>query len=156
MTEFFCACFFQKNQVLKNVSKTFKSIWRPNVWMDSREKIILLYQFLLYLLLYKSFSPWMACFNKNVNDLNFSPKSTDPQINLKILTLIKFNESSFFVKRQSAGLTFCQIIIGSPLNNTLLLNEGIPRALKGKKLRLKIPRVLPSIFEFILVIQIWG
>ena len=37
---------------------------------------------------------------------------------------------------------------------TLLLNEGIPRALKGKKLRLKIPRVLPSIFEFILVIQI--
>ena len=39
---------------------------------------------------------------------------------------------------------------------TLLLNEGIPRALKGKKLHLKIPRVLPSIFEFILVIQIWG
>ena len=37
---------------------------------------------------------------------------------------------------------------------TLLLNEGIPRALKGKKLRLKIPRVLPSIFEFIFVIQI--
>ena len=37
---------------------------------------------------------------------------------------------------------------------TLLLNEGIPRALKGKKLRLKIPSVLPSIFEFILVIQI--
>ena len=40
--------------------------------------------------------------------------------------------------------------------SALLLNEGIPRALKGKKLRLKIPRVLPSIFEFILVIQIWG
>ena len=40
--------------------------------------------------------------------------------------------------------------------HALLLNEGIPRALKGKKLRLKIPRVLPSIFEFILVIQIWG
>ena len=37
---------------------------------------------------------------------------------------------------------------------TLLLNEGIPRALKGKKLRLKNPMVLPSIFEFILVIQI--
>ena len=40
--------------------------------------------------------------------------------------------------------------------NTLLLSEGIPRALKGKKLRLKIPRVLALIFEFILVIQIWG
>ena len=39
---------------------------------------------------------------------------------------------------------------------TLLLNEGIPRALKGKKLRLKIPRVLPSIFELFLVFQIWG
>ena len=38
---------------------------------------------------------------------------------------------------------------------TLLLNEGIPRALKGKKLRLKIPRVLPSIFELFLVFQIW-
>ena len=38
----------------------------------------------------------------------------------------------------------------------LLLNEGIPRALKGKKLRLKIPRVLPSIFELLLVFQIWG
>ena len=38
----------------------------------------------------------------------------------------------------------------------LLLNEGIPRALKGKKLRLKIPRVLPSIFELFLVFQIWG
>ena len=40
--------------------------------------------------------------------------------------------------------------------DTLLLNEGIPKALKGKKLRLKIPRVLPSIFELILVLQIWG
>ena len=30
----------------------------------------------------------------------------------------------------------------------LLLNEGIPRALKGKKLRLKNPMVLPLIFEF--------
>ena len=38
----------------------------------------------------------------------------------------------------------------------LMLNEGIPRALKGKKLRLKIPRVLPSIFELFLVFQIWG
>ena len=41
-------------------------------------------------------------------------------------------------------------------NPTLLLNEGIPRALKGKKLRLKIPRVLPSVFELFLVFQIWG
>ena len=39
---------------------------------------------------------------------------------------------------------------------SLLLNEGIPRALKGKKLRLKIPRVLPLIFELFLVFQIWG
>ena len=31
--------------------------------------------------------------------------------------------------------------------NTLLLNEGIPRALKGKKLRLKNPLLLPLIFE---------
>ena len=38
--------------------------------------------------------------------------------------------------------------------STLLLNEGIPRALEGKKLRLKIPRVLPSIFELFLVFQI--
>ena len=36
------------------------------------------------------------------------------------------------------------------------LNEVIPRALKEKKLRLQNPMVLPSIFEFILVIQIWG
>ena len=39
--------------------------------------------------------------------------------------------------------------------HTLLLNEGIPRALIGKKLRLKIPRVLPLIFELLLVFQIW-
>ena len=39
---------------------------------------------------------------------------------------------------------------------TLLLNEGIPRALKGKKLRLKIPRVLPSIFELLLVFKSEG
>ena len=38
----------------------------------------------------------------------------------------------------------------------LLLNEGIPRAMKGKKLRLKIPRVLPLFFELFLVFQIWG
>ena len=39
-------------------------------------------------------------------------------------------------------------------NSTLLLNEGIPMALKGKKLCLKNPMVLSLIFEFILVIQI--
>ena len=61
---------------LKNVSKTFTSIWRPNAWMDSLEKRILLYQFLLYLLQLKSFSRWMACFNSNVNDLNFLSKSS--------------------------------------------------------------------------------
>ena len=44
----------------------------------------------------------------------------------------------------------------TPKTSALLLNEGIPRALKGKKLRLKIPRVLPSIFKLILVLQIWG
>ena len=38
---------------------------------------------------------------------------------------------------------------------TLQLNEGIPRTLKGKKLCLKIPRVLPFIFELLLVFQIW-
>ena len=31
--------------------------------------------------------------------------------------------------------------------DTLLLNEGIPRALKGKKLRLKNILLLPLIFE---------
>ena len=39
---------------------------------------------------------------------------------------------------------------------TLLLNEGIPRALKGKKLCLKIPRGLPSTFELFFIFQIWG
>ena len=39
---------------------------------------------------------------------------------------------------------------------TLLLNERIPRALKEKKLRLKIPRVLPLIFELLLVFHIYG
>ena len=37
---------------------------------------------------------------------------------------------------------------------TLLLNEGIPRALKGKKFRLKMLRVLPLIIELFLVFQI--
>ena len=39
-------------------------------------------------------------------------------------------------------------------NPTLLSNEGILRALKGKKIRLKNPMVLPLIFELILVIRI--
>ena len=42
------------------------------------------------------------------------------------------------------------------INPTLLSNEGILRALKGKKIRLKNPMVLPLIFELILVIRIWG
>ena len=46
-----------------------------------------------------------------------------------------------------------QVIQFQPVG-TLLLNEGIPRALKGKKLRLKIPRVLPLFFELFLVFQI--
>ena len=33
------------------------------------------------------------------------------------------------------------------LESTLLLNEGIPRALKGKKLRLKNILLFPLIFE---------
>ena len=37
--------------------------------------------------------------------------------------------------------------LSAPSRDTLLLNEGIPRALKGKKLCLKIPRVLPLFFE---------
>ena len=39
---------------------------------------------------------------------------------------------------------------------TLLLFEGIPRALKGKKLCLKNPLLFPSIFWVFLVFQIWG
>ena len=42
--------------------------------MDSLEKTILLYQNLHYFLQVKSFSLWMACFNSNVNDLDFVTK----------------------------------------------------------------------------------
>ena len=59
---------------LKNVSKTFKSIWKPNPCMDPLEKKNLLYQNLLYFLQGKSFSPWMACFNSYFNDLRFFSK----------------------------------------------------------------------------------
>ena len=67
LTESFGASFFQENQVLKNVSKTFKSIWRPNAWMDSLEKRILLYQFLFYCLQVKLFSPWIAFFSLKIS-----------------------------------------------------------------------------------------
>ena len=55
-------------------------------------------------------------------------------------------------------LTICTFILMVTFKGcyTLLLNEGIPRGYRGKKLRLKIPRVLPSIFELFLVFQIWG
>ena len=41
----------------------FKSFWKPNPWMNLLEFFFLLYQFLLYFLQFKSFPPWMACFN---------------------------------------------------------------------------------------------
>ena len=41
---------------------------------ESSWKKILLYQFLLYFLQFKSFPLWMACFNSNINDLDFVPK----------------------------------------------------------------------------------
>ena len=44
-----------------------------------------------------------------------------------IITMVKYSKASFYT--------------------TLLLNEGIPRALKGKKPCLKNPLVLPLIFE---------
>ena len=52
----------------------FKSFWKPNPWMNLLEKKILLYQFLFYFLQVKSFPPWMACFNSNINDLDFVTK----------------------------------------------------------------------------------
>ena len=52
----------------------FKSFWKPNPWMNLLEKKILLYQFLFYFLQVKSFPPWMACFNSNINDLEFVTK----------------------------------------------------------------------------------
>ena len=56
-----------------------------------------------------------------------------------------------FQLANAKNLNLCLFFLPS-----LLLNEGIPRALKVKKLRLKNPMVLPSIFEFFLVFQIWG
>ena len=61
----------------------FKSIWRPNAWMDPLEICFLLYQFLIYFLQEKSFSPWMACFKSNVNDLDCV--STDKSKIIKIV-----------------------------------------------------------------------
>ena len=52
------------------------------------------------------------------------------------------------------NITHHLLQVSNSTKHTLLLNEGIPRALKGKKLRLKIPRVLPLIFELFLVFQI--
>ena len=49
----------------------FKSFWKPNPWMNLLEKKILLYQFLFYFLQFKFLPPWMACFNWNINDLDF-------------------------------------------------------------------------------------
>ena len=43
---------FDKKNYFRQISfasKTFKLIWRPNAWMDSLEKIIISYHFLLYL-----------------------------------------------------------------------------------------------------------
>ena len=56
-------------------AQIFKLIWRSNPWMDPLEKNILLHYFLLYFMQVLSFSPWMACFNLNVTDLNFFHKS---------------------------------------------------------------------------------
>jgi hypothetical protein len=44
----------------------FKSFWKPSL-----EFFFQLYQFLLYFLQFKFFPPWMACFNPNINDLEF-------------------------------------------------------------------------------------
>ena len=67
---------------------------------------------------------------------------------------IKPGHSYFGVARPKYSCLGFYFMCRSYKYHTLLLNEGILRALKGKKLRLKIPKVLPSIFEFILVIQI--
>ena len=50
-----------------HLAQIFKSFWKPNPWMLLKKN--LLDQFLLYFLQFKSFSPWMACFNSNINDL---------------------------------------------------------------------------------------
>ena len=78
---------------------------------------------------------------------------------VKNYILTYYNTPNSFVSHCWCGiikystLLICKV---SLKRYTLLLNEGIPRALKGEKLRLKIPRVLPSIFELFLVFQIWG
>ena len=41
---------------------------------ESSWKKILLYQFLLYFVQFKSFLPWMAYYNSNINDLDFVTK----------------------------------------------------------------------------------
>ena len=54
-----------------DLTQTFELIWRPYAWMDLEEIKNLLYQFLMYFLQEKSFSPWMACFKSNINGFNF-------------------------------------------------------------------------------------
>ena len=71
LTSFYCWYHHFTETVLAQI---FKSIWRSNAWMDPLEIFFLLYQFLLYFLQFKSFPPWMACFNSNINDLDFVPK----------------------------------------------------------------------------------
>ena len=73
-----------KLQLCDLTEKLFVSnfIGRPNLQIilevksmdESPWKKILLYQFLLYFLKFKSFSPWMACFNQYFHDLNFFSK----------------------------------------------------------------------------------
>ena len=50
---------------------SFKSIWKPNPCMNPLEKKILLYQNLLYFLQGKSFSPWMASIDHNLDKFWF-------------------------------------------------------------------------------------
>ena len=52
----------------------FKSFWKPNPWMNFLDFFFLLYHFLFYFLQIKSFPPWMAGFNSNINDLDFVTK----------------------------------------------------------------------------------
>ena len=84
-------------------------------------------------------------------------------ISLEYLQQPEALHQAFFSKelvanfQESVAIYFLIFIISHlEWGSSLLLNEGIPRALKGKKLRLKIPRLLPSIFELFLVFQIWG
>ena len=73
-----------------------KLFWKPNPWMNLLEKNFLLYQFLLYFLQLKSFPPWMACFNSNINDS-------------EVVLLTKFDGRTYFVKSQSSLLNFCHL-----------------------------------------------